>query len=93
MKQEDTSHVVVPSRSVCKTLKPTENMENNNTIVHITQIEHSLSYASFAIVRKETITDRIEIPVCTPFLNPIMPYLIPDTITILMLILVPPVQV
>lgn len=68
-------------------------MENNNTFVHITQIEHSLNYASFAIVKKETITDRIEAHVCTPFFNPIIPYLIPDTVTILMLILVPPVQV
>ena len=52
------------------------------------QIEHSLSYASFAIVKKDNIRDRIEILVCTPFFNLIIPYLIPDTIPILMLILV-----
>ena len=68
-------------------------MENNDTFLHITQIEHSLNYASFAIIKKENITDRVESHVCTPFFNPIIPYLIPDTITILMLVLVQPVQV
>ena len=32
-------------------------MENNDTFVHITQIEHSLNYASFAIIKKENITE------------------------------------
>ena len=67
--------MVVPSRSVCKIFKPTENMENNDTFLHITQIEHSLNYASFAIIKKENITDRVESHVCTPFFNPIIPYL------------------
>lgn len=49
--------MVVPSRSACKIFKPTENMENNDTFVHITQIEHSLNYASFAIIKKENITE------------------------------------
>lgn len=72
----------------CELFKPTENTENNNTFVHTTQIEHSLNYALFAIVKKDNIRDRIEILVCTPFFNLIIPYLIPDTIPILMLILV-----
>lgn len=39
--------------------KPTENTENKDTSVTLTQIEHTLKWASFSIVKEESITDRI----------------------------------
>ena len=80
-----------PPIKVCmKYLNQQQNTENSDTFVPITQIEHTLNYASFAII-KENITYRIEAPfVLLPY--PIILHPIPDVITILMLILVFPVH-
>lgn len=42
-------------------------MENNNTFVHITQIEHSLNYASFAIVKKKLLQTELKPMFCNSF--------------------------